>query len=138
MPSPSRTFVVALLVAALSHAPLPYVHRHDGLTGDQLALHLQKCHSESQPGKLPDGWHAHFVQYDCIEDNSRADAIVCCDAATTLCELRFADLHEPTPHGDDDLGEAPAAQMAAATSGHRLDALPPPTDVTTLFCILRI
>ncbi|MCA9268693.1 MAG: hypothetical protein KDA41_09495 [Planctomycetales bacterium] len=57
-----RTLLIGLLVVVLGRAPVPWVHRHDGMTREQLALHLQQCHHGCPASCAPSGWHCHLIQ----------------------------------------------------------------------------
>lgn len=58
-----RGLLIWPLVVALSHAPLPWVHSHDGLSPEQLVVHLQQYHANCPASKLPCGWHLHCVDF---------------------------------------------------------------------------
>ncbi|WP_417387718.1 hypothetical protein [Gimesia sp.] len=49
-------FPLLLIVVSL---PLRWGHSHEGMTGQQLSLHLQQFHPPLQNQSLPAGWHSH-------------------------------------------------------------------------------
>ena len=58
--------VVFLLVLVFCHAPIPYAHCHEGMTEEQLGLHIIEFHSGNSESDLPEDYHLHFILLDVI------------------------------------------------------------------------
>ena len=56
----SRQCCTWLLVLSIGHVPLPWVHCHAWLDGDQLAEHINAFHAGCLRGDVPESWHVHF------------------------------------------------------------------------------
>ena len=86
----SRRLIALLLVLALGHAPIPWVHHHEWLDEEQLQAHLESSHAGDEGG-LPlawNGWHLHVfcigLHYGVPQDglagtDSTSDGLVFCD-----------------------------------------------------------
>lgn len=48
-----------LLILSISLWPSHWVHTHQGLSGQQLARHLQLYHPATPASQIPQGWHCH-------------------------------------------------------------------------------
>jgi len=86
------------LVVALSHAPLPWVHSHDGLSTEQLVVHLQQYHANCPPSKLPRGWHLHCFDLGQVDPGNDVAAVQW--PSTRWTKLRFVPC-PPTPENVD-------------------------------------
>jgi hypothetical protein len=134
----ARLTFVALLLASLTHAPLPYAHCHELLSADQLMQHMRECHRPGATEELPHGWHFHLAPSDWIDRDVEEPALVV----------------EPTLRDDESLvGDdaksatieiiAPASLRSAEESSRRTSALCAPGPLlargcSALYCVLRI
>ncbi|MEX1042130.1 MAG: hypothetical protein WDZ51_15975 [Pirellulaceae bacterium] len=119
MQSPSRILLIGLLVAAFSHAPIPWIHRHDEMRPEQLRIHLQQFHQGASTNSAALGWHYHVIPLTVSDSSAEHQA-----AASSRSLARMPEwLHSPTPtchlsfHGDlfDTL---PMLRSTVSTEGH--------------------
>ncbi|QDV51809.1 hypothetical protein Enr17x_38680 [Gimesia fumaroli] len=64
-----------LLILTISLWPSHWTHTHQGLSGQQLARHLQLYHSNTPPSQLPQGWHCHSDWPFAVTENEIAPKI---------------------------------------------------------------
>lgn len=131
------TFVV-LLLASLTHAPLPYAHCHELLSADQLAQHMRECHRSGATEELPHGWHFHLAPSDWIDRDVEEPALVRQPTLRDNESLVRDDAKSATMEID-----APASLRGAEESSRRTSALCAPGPLlargcSALYCVLRI
>ena len=134
----ARLTFVALLLASLTHAPLPYAHCHELLSADQLAQHMRECHRPGAAEELPHGWHFHLAPSDWIDRDVEEPALV---GEPTLRE------EEALARGDAKSAtmviDAPASLRGAEESSRLRSALCAPAPLlargcSALYCVLRL
>ncbi len=64
-----RKAVIGLLVLVFSHAPIPWVHQHAGMSNEQLSKHLRRFHAYDAATTLPQTWHVHFCPFNELTGN---------------------------------------------------------------------
>ena len=87
----NRITVLAAILC-LSHAPIPWAHRHLGLNAEQLASHLREYHPATSDSEVPQGWHWHVVQLDVTTNGEHRDEFV----TDSSNHSRFAPVPEST------------------------------------------
>lgn len=53
--------IILLLILPIGHVPVPWVHSHEFLSGEQLSAHLNENHSGIHDGSEETGWHLHIL-----------------------------------------------------------------------------
>ena len=56
----SQHFVAWWLILSIGHAPIPWIHTHESLQGEELSVHLLAYHQDATDAD-PHVWHVHFT-----------------------------------------------------------------------------
>lgn len=57
----TRAVTVWIVILNLSHAPIPWVHQHRGMSRTALVDHVASYHPATPTAQLPTEWHAHLA-----------------------------------------------------------------------------
>lgn len=90
----ARSLAIGLMILAFSHAPIPWAHRHAGLSAEQLKVHACEFHPGVPLADLPQDWHLHCFLQVALAGEGCAAAVLDLRPAQ-----RFERWHAPAPPG---------------------------------------